>query len=213
MISGHLTTTSAYTRRLLTAAIYLLMPFFYLYGERPMICDIDMAKDFCMANSLDVVEGIWIYPDDNVTVLVCRGDSPGIASLPEYDIVALESPDCRISPGETIGKIRRETGKGTYTVSIFTEKKNGLLSKPRDCQAKLSADGESLAMKSPKGGLRLRLNLNPSVLLPKLWRSIIRIGASTSHDATSDNKSGTGMLKIYPSYDGNGSSRREPRYL
>ncbi|MDE6772767.1 MAG: hypothetical protein K2J49_09210, partial [Muribaculaceae bacterium] len=84
-----------------------------------------------------------------------------------------------------------------------------ILSNPRSCIATLSKDGETIILDKEEKSLKLRFSLNPSILLPKMWR-IVRIGTSTSKPKANPP---AGMVRIYPSYDGNGSSRRSPRYL
>ncbi len=183
----------------------------HLFAVKPLAYDIDRAIEICDSIPLDNLEGVWIYPEDNVTVLVLKNESPTLSSLPTYEISVVESSDCNVNPGELIGKITPTTDPKKYTVELLTERKGLDLLKPKTCVATLSSDGDALTLRHSSSKFKLRLNLNPSILLPKLWRSIIRIGASSS-GKESDNAP-EGMIKIYPSYDGNGSSRRQPRYL
>ncbi len=39
-------------------------------------CDIDQAMEICNSLPLDALEGIWLYPEDNVTVMILRKSSP-----------------------------------------------------------------------------------------------------------------------------------------
>ena len=67
----------------------------YLSNARassPIAFDVDRAIGICDSSALDNLEGIWIYPDDNVTVTVFRNDSRQQYSLPEYDITVVHSP-------------------------------------------------------------------------------------------------------------------------
>lgn len=165
----------------------------------------------CDSMPIDNVEGIWVYPDDNVTVFVVRKPQNSLSSPLEYDLIVVETPDCNLDPGESIGTLTAGADSKKFSLDLFSERKKGVLTKSRTCTATLSSDGESMSLKMPDSGFKLRLNLNPGVLMPKLWRSLFRISTSGSNRSTPQGL--RGMIKIYPSYDGNGSSRRQPRYL
>lgn len=177
----------------------------------PVAFDIDKAYEICDSLPLDNIEGIWLYPSDNVSVLVLRKDMVAATSLPEYEIRVLESSDCNLLPGECIGNIYSTSDAKKFSIELFTERKGLNLLKPKTCTAILSNDCDVLTLRHSSSKYRLRLNLNPSALLPNLWKSMIRIGTSSS---VKDSESiHNGMIKTYPSYDGNGSLRRYPRYL
>lgn len=178
-------------------------------GAQPKAFDIGRAQAICDSITPEGPEGIWIYPDDNVTVLVLESPPISPTSLPSYIISVVESTDCILEPGDFLGTLFATPDTGKYRLELFTQRKNGVLSKPGSCLASLSDDGETIIIKKDKSGLKFRFSINPYTLLPKMWR-ILRIGASHS---SSKNEIPAGMVKIYPSYDGNGSSRRSPRYL
>lgn len=178
----------------------------------PTVYDMDAAKDLCDELPLDPLEGIWIYPDDNVTVLVRKLPLPSLSSADSYQLMVIESADCRLRAGDVIGKMVASPEMNKYTLSLFTTKKEEVMGKSRDCLATLSKDGESMILSREKSRFRIRINLNPNSLLPYLWRSLVRFGITVGNNDTS-RLPAPGMIKIYPSYDGNGSSRRSPRYL
>lgn len=185
----------------------------YLSNARassPIAFDVDLAIGICDSSALDNLEGIWIYPDDNVTVTVFRNDSRQQYSLPEYDITVVHSPDCSLSPGERIGRISATHDVRRFDVELYTERKGLSFMKPKNCSGTLSSEGDMLTLRHDAPRFRLRLNLNPTTLLPRLWKSMLRISGSTRDG---NDNSTSGMIKIYPSYDGNGSSRLQPRYL
>ena len=174
--------------------------------------DIDEAIEICSSIPLELPEGIWLYPEDNVTVMILS-DEPDLNShtLPEYTISVVETSDARLLPGEIIGKLKATPDNKTYAIELATEKKNDLLLKPKSCSATLSSEGETLIIKKSKTGLKGRFSLNFNRLLPGFWK-IVSTGVSTN--GTNGSVSiPVGMVKIFPSYDGNGSSRRKIRYL
>lgn len=171
--------------------------------------DMGEAREICDALPLEPVEGIWLYPDDNVTVTVLRTSSASSSSFSEYGIYVVEAEDCGIVPGDKIGTLTATPQPSVFSLQLFTERKDKRLLKPRTCVATLSKEGDYLTFKQPQGGIKFRLGLNATRLLPQFWR-IVRISASPG---SQEEKAPVGMIKTYPSYDGNGSSRRTPRYL
>lgn len=180
-------------------------------GANPAIAyDMGEAMEICTNRALDNLEGIWIYPDDGVTVLIMRSDnSEKISSLPEYTISVIEGEDCRLLPGDIIGNLKATAGANSYTIELFTEEKNRIFLKPYSCLATLSRDGDELIIKKQKSPFKFRLNLNFNRLLTGFWK-IASIGINRNQQNT---EPPAGMVKIFPSYDGNGSSKRSPRYL
>lgn len=193
----------------LVATVCTLCCFFTMSARCPVAYDIDMARRICDSIPIEQPEGIWIYPDDNVTVLVLRDARISSTALQSYSISVIETSDCSLKPGDIIGKLHATPNEGKFKIELFTQRKKGILSNPRSCIATLSKDGETIILDKEEKSLKLRFSLNPSILLPKMWR-IVRIGTSTSKPKANPP---AGMVRIYPSYDGNGSSRRSPRYL
>lgn len=199
--------------------IYVIIICFLLLGSIPVksqqaypACDIDRAMEICSSLPLDAIEGIWIYPEDNVTVLILRENNPNSSSLPIYNISVVQSDDCRLHPGEIIGTISATPEAKKYQITLFTERNNDILQKSHSCLASLSKDEDALILKENKSKkFNLRFNLNFTRLLPSFWK-IVHLSASSGGKSDSSNPP-VGMVKIYPSYDGNGSSRRQPRYL
>lgn len=173
--------------------------------------DIDMAKEICADLPLENVEGIWVYPDDQVTVMILNEqDKSSRNSFPTYSITVVETSDARLHPGDEIGKLYGTVDENTFRIELSTEKKNDLLLQPKSCLATISKDGDKFTIKKQKSPIKGRLNLNFNRLLPGFWK-IVSTGISTSNGSSI--QAPVGMVKIFPSYDGNGSSRRKVRYL
>lgn len=170
--------------------------------------DIDMAEEICKQLPLENVEGIWLYPEDKVKVMVLK-DRNSIDMTPVYEISVVETEDVRLRPGEILGHLYATPQENTFKIELNTERKNDLLLKPKTVTATLSASGDSFIFKRQKSPFKARLNLNFNRLLPGFWK-IISTGVTQT---TGNVEQPTGMIKIYPSYDGNGSSKREIRYL
>lgn len=156
-------------------------------------------RKWCDTGILNPVEGIWEYPDDGARVCIqADPTSPGC-----FSITVISTPDCRLEYGDVIGKLHPTVDSRQFRLEQWTRKDNLLFSKAEQCAASLSADGESLRVKSPK--LKLKINLN--TLLPRFWR-IVKV----SYDDPTD-KLPAGLVKVYPGYDHNGSLRRKIRIL
>ena len=77
--------------------------------------------------------------------------------------------------------------------------------------ATLSKDGDAFLFKRQKSPVKVRMNVNFSRLLPGFWK-MLSTGISTN-GSNASTEAPAGMVKVYPSYDGNGSSKRKIRYL
>lgn len=172
--------------------------------------DITRAKEICDSLSISDIEGIWKFPEDGVTVLVCRNRNIVSSEADSFSISVVETSDARIHPGQHIGTITASPNPSKYQLELFTHSIKRKLSKSEKCVATLSADSRSLTMSQPKSNFRIRASLSLSTLLPRFWR-IVRLTPSISQP--SQESAPVGMIKIYPSYDGDGSSTRQHRYL
>lgn len=173
----------------------------FMFSESRAItppCDYLEAVEICDKTDLRPIEGLWSYPEDDVTVMVIRNsERKGV-----YDIFVVESADCSLKAGQTLGEIRESADPQKFTLKLFTTVKNGVLSMPCEAVATYSDAKESLTVKKQSASFRI----NPTRLLPSFWR-IVSISLKSKETAPE------GMIKIYPSYDGNNSTKRGPRYL
>lgn len=197
-----------------TACVFLAFISFAhnIHAQQPAdIRDIAGAEEFCNNNALSPIEGIWLFPEDNVKVLIVKNGLKPSTSFPEYDIIVAETTDTSLHPGDLLGAISETAEKNKFELKLFTKTNKGKLSNPKGITAKINSNGDELTMNREKPKFRFRIALNPYTLLPNFWKLFrVSFGNSTSY---SDDQPPVGMVKIYPSYDGNGSSRRHPRYL
>lgn len=172
---------------------------------------LDMEEARAVIDSLgaDGPQGIWIFPDDNVTVTVIAVDGDyGNFAHRRFAITVTESADADCLPGDLIGELEETAEAGKYRMTLFDSIDPAeLLSLRRPDRttllAELAEEGEVMRVKAGKWKVRF----NPSALLKGFTR-LIRL----QHDDPVG-KLPAGMIRIYPSYDGNGSSRRKPRIL
>lgn len=147
--------------------------------------DEGMARAYCDTVSLNPLEGIWEFPEDDTRVLICRAAD---GSAADYDIVALSSPDCRITPGQKIGNATKSADARAFTLSLCRQLVKDILADPAKCSARLSDGDSSLTFKPRK----LTISLRTLNILPNFWRRI-RFNIKAP-----DEEIPKGMVKIYP---------------
>lgn len=178
-------------------------------GKVPVAYDEERAREICDDRPLDIVEGIWLYPDDGVKVMILEDETTSMRGLSSYVISVVATTDARLHPGEEIGKLYATTDEKIFKIELNTERHNELLLRPKSVLAKLSKEGDIFTIEKQKAPFRGRINFNFNRLLPGFWK-IVSVGLSQNKTKV---EAPTGMVKLYPSYDGNGSSRRKIRYL
>lgn len=161
--------------------------------------DYPEAMEFCDKTDLRPIEGLWTYPEDDVTVMIFRSEE----NKGKYDIYVVEAADCSLKAGMKLGELSTSADPDKFNLKLFTLIKKGLLCSPCEAIATYSESKESLIVKKSS---KFKIRLNPSRLLPSFWR-IATVSVNSKEHAPE------GMIKIYPSYDGNNSTRRAPRYL
>lgn len=172
------------------------------------VVDISQAKEICDSLPLMPVEGIWLFPDDKVSVLLCRENSVP-EPMPKFTLIVVESENVDLVPGDTIGSLMSTPKADTFALTLFTKRNKGLFSHPFKCDVKFDSKQGAMILPENKKPFRFRFNINPSSLLPGFLK-LVRISVSNTE---ANNRQTHGMVRIYPSYDGNGSLRSQPRYL
>lgn len=161
------------------------------------------AQNLCSNIPLSPLEGIWEYPADEVTLMILRN----MWEKGRYDVYVVEAVDCRLDAGMRIGYAVDSADPNQFKLALCSKMKSGIPGGFINCLAKLDRNGESLRIQAPK----VKLTLNPSVVLPVLWNKL-RIGVRLKTSDPMENFP-EGWIRVYPSYDGNGSSLSHPRYL
>lgn len=160
--------------------------------------DLLEAMELCDHSDLRPIEGIWTFPEDEVSVLIFRDQD--IAA--QYGIWVVESADCSLSPGDRLGTLHGSPDPSKFKLTLFTRIKKGILSMPCHASAVLSVANESITVTKPS----IKVSLYPGRLLTGFW-GVVRLSRKDAPNVPE------GMIRQYPSYDGNSSSKRMPRYL
>lgn len=157
------------------------------------ISDIVAAREWCDANMLHRVEGIWEFPEDETTVLVCRSN----ITPHRYDIIVVSSPDTRLTPGETVGYLHESADSDKFEMALYRTKLEGTLKEPGKCLATLRDNDNSIVAQ----GRKAKFSLRTWSILPSFWR-MVRMSVNDPLENLPK-----GMLRVYP------SSSRQPDYL
>lgn len=150
----------------------------------PVISDTGEALRYCRETSLDGIEGIWEFTDDETQVLVKRQGHGGNG----YDIIVTETPDCRLHPGEKIGSLERSAKRDTYKMKLFIRKDMGLLTDSRTCLAQYSAKDDAIIVEP----MKINISMRTLWFLPRFWRSL---RMKVSNPAAEIPK---GLIRVYP---------------
>lgn len=180
--------------------IMLLLSLTCAAGTLDPWTDMQAAHDWCDSSPLDRIEGVWEFPDDGVRVLII-----GINGESSYELRVIEGADGKFDPGDVIGIAVPTTDPVRFAIKMRTKLGGPLkaLKGWKKCTAKLTTSDMALDVATESHSI----NWNFLGFLPHFWR-VARLRHSDPQ-ATLPH----GMIKIYPSYDGNGSSRFNPRYL
>ncbi|MDE7437065.1 MAG: hypothetical protein K2M93_01135 [Muribaculaceae bacterium] len=148
--------------------------------------DYGLAQKYCDTSELTGPEGIWQFPDDETTVLLRR--HPHSAS--KFEIFVIESPDCRLNPGEKLGELHSSADSSKFKLNLYTSRKTGILTDSRSCSAELKENGDAFIMHP----LKLKISLRTMWFLPRFWRSL-RINIENPSASVP-----YGLIRLYPRY-------------
>lgn len=151
---------------------------------------------------LQPLEGIWSYPEENMTLAIMRhsADTNDFA----YRIILVSSDDLDLLPGTVMGYIASTAVSAKFKLWLYSEKLHALLRSPIQCVATLNADASSLTFNPTHISAKLRLNITR--FLPSLFKGI------SIYPEVNGDKPPVGFSKIYPA-EGNGNPFKTIRYL
>lgn len=164
---------------------------------------IDEALAIFSNHQPEGIEGIWHFVDDKVTVMIQKSMTD---HLPSYTITVLDSFDGSLLPGTSLGQLEATPRPDEYSMTLATShSKKGSLTGKRRCRANICADGFGMIITQVKS--KYKISFSPTTILPGLWR-MVRLSEREDR-----NTPASGFIKLYPSYDGNGSSKYTPRVI
>lgn len=157
------------------------------------------ARKQCDEKPLSGVEGIWQFPLDGIIVSIFRNNEKDN----DFTIRILQSDNSMLKPGQIVGQMMETASSGRYILYLYSDLRKGQLRRSQKCLALYNENKESLMIQKRK----YKISFNPLGFLPYFWRSI-RIKKNDPANSEAE-----GLIKVYPGYDYNGSTRRRLRYL
>ena len=163
--------------------------------------DIDSMRVRLDESDLQPLEGIWYYPNEEMTLGIERYRGEHNIG---YRIILLDSPDINVVPGTVIGYIAASAVDSKFQLWLYSQRDRLTLIKPLECVATLNAKGTTLTFDPPHWKVKVRVNI--ARFLPTLFN-----GVSIVPDKVSEQLP-VGFRKIYPE-GGDGNPFNRIRYL
>ena len=163
--------------------------------------DIDSMRLRLDETDLQPLEGIWYYPNEEMTLGIERYRGKHNIG---YRIILLECPDINVMPGTVIGYIAASAVDSKYQLWLYSQRDKVTLKKPLECVATLNKEATTFTFDPPRWKVKVRFNI--ARFLPTLFRGVSIIPEKTGETLP------VGFRKIYPE-GGNGTSFNRIRYL
>lgn len=162
-----------------------------------------MAKERLSESDMQPLEGIWYYPEENMTFTIERWQQQASHKI-GYRLILIASDDLELIPGTVIGYIEESAVDNKFHMWLYSERSKVTLSGPMDCVATLNKDATSLTFDPPHWEVKVRANFTR--FLPSIFRAVSVI------PSIEQEKLPIGFRKIFPA-DGNGNKFNKVRYL
>lgn len=162
-----------------------------------------VARERLMESDLQPLEGIWYYPNEDMTLAIERWQ-PEPSHKIGYRLLLVASDDLELLPGTVIGYIEASAVDNKYRLWLYSERNKVTLCGPLDCVATLNKEATTLTFDPPHWEVKVRVNF--ARFLPSLFKGISVV------PSVEKEKIPVGFKKIFPA-DGNGNKFNRVRYL
>lgn len=162
-----------------------------------------VARERLMESDLQPLEGIWYYPNEDMTLAIERWQ-PEPSHKIGYRLLLVASDDLELLPGTVIGYIEASAVDNKYRLWLYSERNKVTLCGPLDCVATLNKEATTLTFDPPHWEVKVRVNF--ARFLPSLFKGISVV------PSVEREKLPVGFKKIFPA-DGNGNKFNRVRYL
>lgn len=162
-----------------------------------------VARERLMESDLQPLEGIWYYPNEDMTLAIERWQ-PEPSHKIGYHLLLVASDDLELLPGTVIGYIEASAVDNKYRLWLYSERNKVTLCGPLDCVATLNKEATTLTFDPPHWEVKVRVNF--ARFLPSLFKGISVV------PSVEKEKLPVGFKKIFPA-DGNGNKFNRVRYL
>lgn len=124
--------------------------------------DILSAKQRFQERAIDRIEGLWYYPEEEMTVAIEKNDSETI-----YRVVVVEAADCSIDCGSIAGYMEKTAADDKFRLWLYSAIENGVTTNPIESVATLSDHGKTLLIDRPE--IKFRFSINLTQFLPSIF--------------------------------------------
>lgn len=162
-----------------------------------------VARERLMESDLQPLEGIWYYPNEDMTLAIERWQLEPSHKI-GYRLLLVASDDLELLPGTVIGYIEASAVDNKYRLWLYSERNKVTLCGPLDCVATLDKEATTLTFDPPHWEVKVRVNF--ARFLPSLFKGISVV------PSVEKEKLPVGFKKIFPA-DGNGNKFNRVRYL
>ena len=162
-----------------------------------------VARERLMESDLQPLEGIWYYPNEDMTLAIERWQ-PEPSHKIGYRLLLVASDDLELLPGTVIGYIEASAVDNKYRLWLYSERNKLTLCGPLECVATLNKEATTLTFDPPHWEGKVRVNF--ARFLPSLFKGISVV------PSVEKEKLPVGFKKIFPA-DGNGNKFNRVRYL
>lgn len=162
-----------------------------------------LARERLMESDLQPLEGIWYYPNEDMTLAIERWQ-PEPSHKIGYRLLLVASDDLELLPGTVIGYIEACAVDNKYRLWLYSERNKVTLCGPLECVATLNKEATTLTFDPPHWEVKVRVNF--ARFLPSLFKGISVV------PSVEKEKLPVGFKKIFPA-DGNGNKFNRVRYL
>lgn len=162
-----------------------------------------VARERLMESDLQPLEGIWYYPNEDMTLAIERWQ-PEPSHKIGYRLLLVASDDLELLPGTVIGYIEASAVDNKYRLWLYSERNKVTLCGPLECVATLNKEATTLTFDPPHWEVKVRVNF--ARFLPSLFKGISVV------PSVEKEKLPVGFKKIFPA-DGNGNKFNRVRYL
>ena len=162
-----------------------------------------VARERLMESDLQPLEGIWYYPNEDMTLAIERWQ-PEPSHKIGYRLLLVASDDLELLPGTVIGYIEASAVDNKYRLWLYSERNKVTLCGPLECVATLNKEATTLTFDPPHWEVKVRVNF--ARFMPSLFKGISVV------PSVEKEKLPVGFKKIFPA-DGNGNKFNRVRYL
>lgn len=130
--------------------------------------DEDSMRVRLQHTDIQPMEGIWYYPDEDMTLGIERAAAEGHDE--QYRIIMLASNDIHLLPGTVIGYLQASATSRKWKLWLYSERDRLTLCRPMETVATLNDECTSITFDRPHWNVKVRINF--ARFLPTIFRGV-----------------------------------------